>query len=202
METSICSQFHHNLAHTLTQSSPVSFLHIWPCWRLRFSWAWEDNWWKFKIQETAALLLTFIITKSHTHTHTHTPTPPHTYTPHTQSSGNPPVFKDGVSCTDSNVDVNWMWQVHKYGWMNWWSCIVGDPATAGHGEQGHPTVHDGAGCCCWEWCTHIHTVCIHTYWNSRWDLSISIFLTAWKRYTLIFKNNVTNPLPQTHYCFK
>ena len=78
---------------------------------------------------------------------------------------------------------------------------MGDPATAGHGEQGHPTVHDTAHCCCWEWCTHIHTVCIHTYWNSSWDLSISIFLTAWKRYTLIFKNNVTNPLPQTQYCF-
>ena len=106
-----------------------------------------------KIQWTELLYHLPFWSKGHTHTHT---------SPPQKNSGNPSVFKDGVSCTDSNVAVNWTWRVHKSRCMNWWSCVMGDPATAGHGKQGHSTVHYMAHCFCWEWCKYIHTVCILT----------------------------------------
>ena len=142
--------------HTLTQSSPVSSLPLSGC---------VDVWISYGNGKTtdensvnrAALSLTFLIKRSHTHTHITT-----TKKQKKKNSGNPSVFKDGVSCTDSNVAVNGTWRVHKSRCMNWWSCIMGDPATAGHGKQGHSTVHYMAHCFCWEWCKYIHTVCILT----------------------------------------
>ena len=122
----------------------------------------------------AALSLTFIITKSHTHTTTTTHI---THTKYWSSSS-----------------------VQRWCFMYWLRCgcdrcINLDEWTDGVASwvtqlqlgmenkdiplcmMGHFAVVENDA----------HTHSMYTYWNSSWDLSIPIFLTAWKRYTLSFK---------------
>ena len=78
METSICSQFLHSLAHTLTQSSPVSFLSYLAVLTFEILMGMGRQLMKLPNSvNRAALSLTFVTTKSPTHT-----PPPHTHHPH------------------------------------------------------------------------------------------------------------------------